>query len=273
MVKYLKTDFYRIITSWRFYAGIVGTGLLYLLAGYQLGVVPNVYMSYLYNGFLSTAILAYVFCSVPFSGCFIEDREHGYWLPAIQKGSLRDYIYSKVLSCFLSGVLTMVAGTLLFSFLLRLRLPFFQEFEGMDAVRMADRFGFLIREKTILLYFLCSAAVNGMLGGLFSVIAAFLSLYEPYRIFVICAPAVGFYFLENILINHMNLPYWMSIWGIFSPGYSMSGNLSKDLLLAFGITLLILTVVGFGIQRKVGEEVFETQSMGNSGNECKKYLD
>ena len=46
-----------MITSWQFYAGILGIGVLYLFGGYQAKFITDVYISYFYNGWFSTAIM------------------------------------------------------------------------------------------------------------------------------------------------------------------------------------------------------------------------
>lgn len=257
MFRYLKMDICRMLTSWQFYAGILGIGFLYLLAGSQIQGAPDVYMSYFYNGFFSTAILAYAFCAVPFSGCLMEDAQNGYWLPAVQRGGVKDYVCSKVLVCFLSGIVTMVLGILLFVCLLRTRLPFLVENANVAAMRQADTFGFLLYPDTILLYFICSSAVSGMLGGIFAVISAWLSLYERYRIFSICVPVIGFYFLENLMMGNLKLPDCFSIWVIYGACSSVFGNTSADLICAFLVAAVFLIMAGGRIQKKVKEDVCE----------------
>ena len=257
MSRYLKTDFYRMITSWQFYAGILGIGVLYLFGGYQAKFITDVYISYFYNGWFSTAIMAYAFCSMSFSGCFIEDSEYRFWYLEVQKGNLKQYVWSKTLICFLSGVLTMIVGILLFAFMLRLYVPFYQEHSFLEEQRMMDNFGFLLYPNTILLYFICSAAFCGILGGIFALLSAFLSLYEKYRLFTICAPVIGFYFLENFLVSNLQLPALFNIWVIYGSGYSLFGNSCWNIAYGLLIAVAFVVVLGILIERKLKEEVCE----------------
>lgn len=260
MNRYLKTDIYRMVTSWQFYAGIIGIALLYLFGGYQATFITDVYMSYFYNGWFSTAIVAYAFCSMSFSGCFIEDSEHNFWFFGVQKGSIRCYAWSKTIVCFLGGVVTMVLGVLMFAFLLGFQVPFYQEHSFMDAQRTADTFGFLLYEDTILLYFICSAAICGILGGIFALLSAYLSLFEKYRLFTICAPVIGFYFIENFLTSNLGLPDFCNIWVIYGSGYSLFGNswwnIAYGILLAFGIVIIL----GIMIEKKIRENICEIRN-------------
>ena len=260
LIRYLKTDFNRLITSWQFYGGIVGVSFLYLLAGLQLGYVSDVYSTYLFNGYYSTVILGYAFCAVPFSGCLIEDGEYDYWILQIQKGNLKEYVRSKVLTCFISGVLTMVFGVLLFALILWLRVPLFRDSVNMDYIREADSFGFLIYPQTIMLYFACSAGVNGMLGGIFAAISAYLSLYEPHRILTISAPLAGFYFLENFLLGTLHLPEYFNIWVIYGAGFSMFGNTLLNVIYALGIAIFFLWTVEKLMCRKLRGEICEIRT-------------
>lgn len=255
MGRYLRTDFYRLLTSWQFYIGILGIGLLYLIGGYQVKYIHSVYDSYFYNGFFSTVIMAYAFCCIPFGGCFIEDSEHQYWIHELQKGSLRCYTWSKTITCFLSGVLTMVCGILLFVFVLRLRVPFLQEEYIVEDQRRADTFGFFIYSDSILLYFICSAVLCGMLGGILTVLSAYLSLYEKNRLFTICVSVVGFYFLENFLTSNLELPEIFNLWVIYGAGYSLFGNSCQNIVYAILVATIFVCVFGILIERKLKEEI------------------
>lgn len=196
MRSYLKTDFLRLITSWQFYGGILGIGLLYFFAGYQSRYFTDVYMSYFYNSFFSTAILAYAFCAMSFSGCFLEDRARSYWLLEIQRGNCRRYVWAKLFTCFLSG----------------------------------------------------------MLGGIFSMLSAYLSLYERHRIFTICAPVIGFYFVDNFLISTLKLPEFCSIWYLYGAGYSVFGNSARNLLFGIAVAVLVLLLLEHAAYKKIREE-------------------
>lgn len=255
MYRYLKTDFYRMVTSWQFYAGILGIGVLYLFGGYQAAFITDVYISYFYNGWFSTAIMAYAFCSMSFSGCFIEDSEYQFWYLEVQKRNIKQYAWSKTLICFVSGVLTMIFGILLFVFMLHIRVPFYQEHSFIADQRTMDNFGELLYPETILLYFICSAAFCGVLGGIFALLSAFLSLYEKYRLFTICVPVIGFYFLENFLISNLKMPNFLNIWVIYGSGYSLFGNSFWNIVYGLLVAMFFVIVLGFLVERKLKEDI------------------
>ncbi|MDO4261874.1 MAG: hypothetical protein Q4C82_07330 [Eubacteriales bacterium] len=230
-------------------------GMLYFLAGFQTGYIESVQMVYLFNGFYSSAILGYAFCAASFSACLLEDGGHGYWYLAVQKGNLKSYVRSKLLVCFLSGALTMVFGVLLFAAMLQFHAPLFVETASMADLRQNDTFGFLLYPDTILLYFICSAAVNGTLGGILAAFSAYLSLYEPQRLLTLCAPLAGFYFLENFMIDTLALPECFNVWVVYGAGYSVFGNPLLNLVYGLTVTLLFWKLLETLIYRKVRDEI------------------
>lgn len=259
MIRMIKTDLWRLLSSAQFYCAIAGVTLLYLYGGRQAGYLSSVYQYYDFSGYFSTAILVYAFCAVAFSGCFIEDGEHQSWLLMIQRKGLKRYVRSKVLVCFLSGIITMIVGVLLFALIMHTQRPLLEETEALEDLSRSDTFGVLIRQRTIWLYFICSASVTGMLGGIFSLLSAYLSLYEPHRLFAVSAPVVGFYFIVNFLTGNLGLPVYFNIWIIYGVGYSMFGNGLWNLLYALAVTAVAVAVLERLIFRKLRRTLFDDQ--------------
>lgn len=260
MRRFLKADFYRLLTSGQFYIGILGIALVYLICGYQATYLVDVYASYFYNGWFSTAIIIYAFCAVAFSGCFLEDSEHAFWYQIIQRGTIRKYVWSKVIVCFMGAVLVSVLGVLLFSLILRTQIPFVSEINPfIDVQREYDKFGFLLYPNRIVWYFLCASAMNGLLGGIFALLSAYLSLYEKNRIFTISAPVVGFYFLENFFTNNLQLPDTFDIWCIFNSQINLFEKKWMDIVYAIGVSLVAVVILEKLTQRKIVREVYGTK--------------
>lgn len=260
MIKYMKADLYRLFSSSQFWFGVLGIALLYILGAYQAVIVSNVYIAYFYNGWFSTVIMAYAFCAVSFAGCFVEDCEQGFWVQAVQRGNIYVYTWSKALVCFFSGVLTMVCGILLFALITNIWLPWVPDETFLQAQRTTDTFGILLKEQTILVYFACSAVKSGMLGGIFALLSAYVSLYEKNRLFTICAPVAGYYFIENLLISNMKLPSYFDLLMIYGQGYSLFSNKIWDIFYAIFVSGIVLTVLGWMISKKVRSEISGTNS-------------
>lgn len=253
-----------MFTSWHLWCGSVGVGLVLTLGGKQVGRIQDAYSAYLYNGMFSTYILCFAFCAMSFSGCFLEDGEYGFWNLSVQKGSLRQYVWSKVCTCFVSGVLTMVIGVSLFMLLLSVKVPLYVDYSWLVFERPEDTFGFLLYENTIVLYFICSALKSGMLGGIFAVISAFLTLYERNRLFTISVPVVGYYFIENTISTILKLPNIFNIWVIYSSGFSVFDNVWKDVIYAVLVAVLIIVVMEHFIERKLRREILNEKGMAGN---------
>lgn len=260
MKNYFKTDMYRLLSSRQFVFGIAGIAVLYIVGAYQAIIVSNVYMAYFYNGWFSTATLAYAFCAISFSSCFVEDSEHNFWMQEIQRGCVKKYAWSKVIVCFLSGILTMVAGILLFVLIMHTWMPWVPEESFLQNQRIMDTFGFLLYPQTILLYFLCSAIKSGMLGGIFALLSAYISLYEKNRLFTICAPVVGYYFIENLLIANLKLPTYFDLLVIYGQGYTLFENKVWDIIYAAFVGLLVMLILGVMIKKKIRREICGTSN-------------
>lgn len=265
MRKYLKADFYRMVTSKYFLLGIGGVALTFLLGAHQFGRITDAYMSYFYNSYACTMIISYAFCAVSFSGCLIEDSENKYWIHCIQKGNISKYVWSKVIMLLLSGVITMVLGVLAYAFFLRIRVPFFIENITVIGQRTQDSFGFILYEDTILLYFICTAALGGLLGGIFAVTAAFVSLYEKSRMITVCIPVVGFYFLQNIVLTRFTLPNCFDVWYIYGLGYSLFENTWLHISYAVAIAIVYGIILGCMIKRKIWRNIYGNDDKARLG--------
>lgn len=255
MGRYLKTDFYRMVSSRQFYIAIFGMTILYYMSGFQF-TFQDVCASYTCTKMLSVAILAYAFCAIPFSGCYVEDEENHFWYLAIQKGTIKKYVWSKVVVCFLGAVLTMIIGVTLFAVVLHMHFPFVLDDNAITVqLRDVDAFGFLLYKDTALLYFICSAGMNGLLGGVFALLSAYLSLYEKNRLFTICAPIIGYYFLENFLTNTLNMPDSANLAVIFSSDLSLFQDTLLDVFYAIVVAVIALVIIGILTVKKIEREI------------------
>lgn len=255
MKRYLKTDFYRMISSRQFYIAIVGIAFLYYMSGFQFAF-QDVCASYTYTKMLSIAILAYAFCAIPFSGCYVEDEENHFWYLAVQKGTIRKYVWSKVVVCFLGAVLSMILGVALFAGALHIRYPLVSDNAIAVQLREVDAFGFLLYKDTAFLYFVCSAGMNGLLGGIFALLSAYLSLYEKNRLFTICIPIIGYYFFENFFTNTLNMPDSANLDVIFSSDLSLFQNTLLDVFYAVVIAVIALVMIGILTVKKIEREIY-----------------
>lgn len=83
----------------------------------------NVMDTYIYAVEMSGKMIAYAFCASAFAAVFCEDLENKYLRYSIGRGNLKKYVLSKVIVIYVSSIITMILGTLLFIMYLRLQLP------------------------------------------------------------------------------------------------------------------------------------------------------
>ena len=253
--RYLKMDLYRLFSSWELYISCVLMALLYLLAGKQVGIAGNVYNYFYYNSVYSTYTMSFAICAIPFAACFIEDSESGAWNPQILRGKTAYYCWSKVLICFISGVAVYVLGIMMFIMVARTQMPFINEYTSLEMERIYSRFGMFIGDKMIILFFIFASFLQGLLGGIYALVSALISLYEPYRMLTIVAPFVLFYFLQEFEITLLHLPPYLCVYSIYGFWVKIFDSSGLEALYVLGITVALILLLGLLIRRKVERRV------------------
>lgn len=176
MKSYLKMDFYRMLTSKYFGIGILGVVGVYGLSLMQLKS-QDVYLLNYYIKFYSTYMLLLIFGAVAYSNAMMEDLEYKNYYLQIQKGSFRKYIWSKVITAFISAVIVMVLGTSIFCLMAHFKMPLLSPDNDMlEYLADGDYLSQLITPETIFWYLIADAAMTGLMAGIFSVFAMWLSL-------------------------------------------------------------------------------------------------
>lgn len=248
-MKYLKTDSYRVITSWQFYVGILLAAFASLISGwgYFGGSVVN---GFHYMSWRSTYIMVYAFAAIPFAGAFIEDEEHKFGSLSVLRGSLKKYVWSKVLVCFLSSLLVVSLGALLCCYVVHVRLPWNDlTAENIHEYGMYTCFGFLMEWNLMPLYFFCYAALRGFLAGILSVLSQWLSLYAQNKLFSVALPMSAYYFLVNFLPEPLN------IYDIFEGAVNMVDSVALKIPIALLFSGVCVLLLEYLIEKKLSKEI------------------
>ena len=84
-----------------------------------------------------------LYTSSAFAAVFCEDLENKYLRYSIGRGNLKKYVLSKVIVIYVSSIITMILGTLLFIMYLRLQLPWTSDLatSSISGMYHAIRFG------------------------------------------------------------------------------------------------------------------------------------
>lgn len=170
MKSYLKMDFYRMLTSKYFGIGILGVVGVYGLSLMQLKS-QDVYLLNYYIKFYSTYMLLLIFGAVVYSNAMMEDLEYKNYYLQIQKGSFRKYIWSKVITAFISAVIVMVLGTSIFCLMAHFKMPLLSPDNDMlEYLAEGDYLSQLITPETIFWYLIADAAMTLGLKDSFAIL-------------------------------------------------------------------------------------------------------
>lgn len=170
MKSYLKMDFYRMLTSKYFGIGILGVVGVYGLSLMQLKS-QDVYLLNYYIKFYSTYMLLLIFGAVAYSNAMMEDLEYKNYYLQIQKGSFRKYIWSKVITAFISAVIVMVLGTSIFCLMAHFKMPLLSPDNDMlEYLAEGDYLSQLITPETIFWYLIADAAMTLGLKDSFAIL-------------------------------------------------------------------------------------------------------
>lgn len=253
--KYLKTDFYRLLHSSTFYIATVSVLAVYLISTLQCMEITSVVEMLWYIKFYSFIICLFAASSFAFSNSLLEDVEHKFCNVSVLRGNCKSYICSKVICCFGASMLAILLGTLFYSCLLHLRLPFYDlnNMTMTKIIREHDIFGSLISEGGFFLYFLCSGVMMGLLGGMLALVSMWLSLIAKNRMFAVCFPVIAYYFSVNYLTSLFGSDFvFVNINGI----YLYSCYIFEDApVLSFVYALIFAFAVSMVLEKLICRQV------------------
>lgn len=248
-VHYLRTDIRRLIKNYPIYLAIVGVAVSMWFsledAAFEEGMVNgNVLDTYHFAVSMSGIMIAYAFCAFSYATVFCEDLEHKYARYSINRGNTWKYVVSKAVVVYGSSVITMVLGSLLFVVSIRLKIPWTSE--GLqDIFFMEGMYGSLIAGEHYWVYvFLCTLQM-GMLAGILSLAASFLSMYISNKMLILITP---------ILIQQLLLEYRGNGWFNVMLIYPTLNHFSTDtqyFLIVFGCSLCFSALLTCGIYKKI----------------------
>lgn len=177
---YLRTDIRRLIKNYPIYLGIVGVAvsMWFSLEDYAFNegmVNGNALDTYHVAVGMSGIMIAYAFCAFSYATVFCEDLEYKYARYSINRGNTWKYVVSKAVVVYGSSVITMVWGSLLFVASIRLKIPWTSE--GLQNIFKEGMYGSLIAGEHYWSYVFLYALQMGMLAGVLSLAASFLSMF------------------------------------------------------------------------------------------------
>lgn len=263
MKSYLKMDFYRMLTSKYFGIGILGVVGVYGLSLMQLKS-QDVYLLNYYIKFYSTYMLLLIFGAVAYSNAMMEDLEYKNYYLQIQKGSFRKYIWSKVITAFISAVIVMVLGTSIFCLMAHFKMPLLSPDNGMlEYLADGDYLSQLITPETIFWYLIADAAMTGLMAGIFSVFAMWLSLFVKNQMFTVMVPIVGFYFFVNYFTRIFGENDYFKLNVIYISNGKIFEKSFSCFCYALFVAVAIAAITGKLIYSKMQNDIWGDRNVGS----------
>ena len=249
---YLKSDFYRALTSWKWWFSIAGIALFFLYS--TNGGYGDVCGKYYLTFWMSTGIIIYLFGTFLVSTWYIEDSQNKYWYHAVMRGSLGVYTLSKVLTCIAMSIFSMICGVFLFVAISSFSLPLIGNNGAL--LLSGSACSVLLNSKWVLLFFVYAAIEQGLLSSLLALISMYFSLYVKDRLFVISAPVILYYFLGNIVTDSFEkYDAYINIRNIYDAGCSIGSNPILHCLYVFAFTFILEGAIAFASYRKIKKEI------------------
>ena len=139
---------------------------------------------------LSGIMIAYIFCALPYATTFYEDIKNMYICNQIIRGGQLKYVVSKVVIIYLSAVIIMVLGSVLFISLCSLKSPWMDFQVGQWGPEIQGMYSVLLRDGRYFVYCVLYSLQLGLWAGILSISTAFLSLYLDNKVTVMVLPVL-----------------------------------------------------------------------------------
>lgn len=203
MIRYVRTDFRRIWKSPRIYGAIAGIVLVFFYSLEKKGLRNSVLESYIASVTGSGIHIAAVFCAGAFATSLCEDFEHRYAYYEVIRGDSKKYLRARVIVIYLSAVLAMVAGTMIFCCVSSLFVPWVRVADSVYNLTQNGCYKSLILSGHYLVYCLLFSLQLGMYLAILAVAASFLSLFTANMGLILSFPLLLDQFLVELPSNNI----------------------------------------------------------------------
>lgn len=114
-----------------FYLSIIGvTVLCFISISERISLSdPGITVAYCFEIFLGLTMfkkLVVLFAAIPYVSSFCVDWKYQYIKPVVVRTGIKRYVWSKIITCFISGFLTVFIGLFFLSSFYRLKCLIFQ---------------------------------------------------------------------------------------------------------------------------------------------------
>lgn len=248
-IHYFRSDLGRLIKNYPIYLAVLGVAATLWFSlennAFQEGMINgNVLDTYIVSTNMSGVMIAYSFCAFSYAAVFCEDLENKYARYSIIRGNTRRYVVSKSAVIYGASIITMVLGTLLFVACIRLQLPWISENADMGVLQAGMYSIFLEREHYWIYVFLYALQL-GMLAGVLSLAAAFLSMFVSNKMMILITPIL----IYQVLLEYRGSSRFDVM--LVRPFLNQFSTDIQYFLTVFGSSLGFSVLITWGICKKI----------------------
>lgn len=235
---YLKADLKRMLCTVQFPLSVaLAVAVLLIATLEEINLNTDVLYVFTLVMYGMPAMIILVCGAVASADIICEDTEHKYIMQEILRGDIKTYLSAKILSIFLTTLLSTALALFLFANLLHIRLAWSGECcsQQYENLLRSGSFRSLLKNRNFEMYFSCYALQYGILSGILSLWAAYLSMFISNRMLVLSAPMLLYFFTDFFLAKLFTGSVYLAL--IFSPAYNLFSNDLLSALLVFGIAI------------------------------------
>lgn len=206
----------QVFSSPLFYLSIIGiTATCFVSIWERVSISePRITVVYCFDIFIGLTMfkkLAVLFAAIPYVSSFCSDWKYQYIKPVVIRTGVKRYIWSKIITCFVSGFLTVFIGLILFILFLSLQMPMFPS-QNIDQA-IYPPFAPLAEGNFPVLFLLAQSFIFSMSAALWVVVGLALSAFIPIHFVAIATPVIASYLLEQL---SQYLPAWLNLYYLTS---------------------------------------------------------
>ncbi|MBU5485121.1 hypothetical protein KQI86_12325 [Clostridium sp. MSJ-11] len=252
----LVMDIRRSFLSIGFITSVIGTCFIYFLGDWidilwgRSDVLTYFFISISIGRVIQFTILL---SALPYTISFCTDWNSKYIRPCIMRTGVNKYGWSKVVSCYLSGTMSIALGSWLFIILLMFKFPLVSTSSQYYEACKNTMFGQFLIDGRHILYFAFRIHLIVMACGFFSVVGLYISTYLPNKFVALTSPFIVYYFLSQ-LGHELDLPWYLCVDLIIKGNFQLGGDFIN--IIYSTLLFAILTIfTGFlfvkGVRRRV----------------------
>lgn len=250
MIRILKSDFLRILASHRLSIGIIATSFILLISLFEERIF-DVDVLYTFEIIMSgiPAMLILIAGAYGYADSIYLDLKNNYYRCLIMRVGLHRYIFSKVISIFVSSTMILTLGMASFAVIMHIFVPWCDK-DSMTYYVASNYscFKFFLNNHHYLLFFLLSGFRYGLLSGILSVLSAYVSIFAKSRMIVFAFPFIGRYLCDSItllLTSEYTLSdiFWVQHIGWMSSVFTI--------IILMGLSASIVLLIGGLMMRKM----------------------